>query len=567
MARNAIDDLVGRLTDLPVEERAEALELGRHATEGMIWVPNTGPQTAAYLSPADELLYGGEAGGGKTDLLLGVAINEHDVSQVFRLQHNDRVAIVRRLAQIWTGEDHLDEAATPPGYNGSNHIWQAPVACGIHGLRPIIEFGAMSEAGAWKHYQGRPASAKLWDELTQFQQAGFTTVNSWLRTVRPGIRKRVIGATNPPTSADGLWVVDYWAPWLDENHPNPAADGELRYFAVIDGHEQEVDASWRGVSKDGLVLFPVSRTFIRSTLADNPDLVDTDYASRLAAIRDPVLRAALAEGKFRASFTDAEFQVIPTDWVIAAQDRWVKRKADFDAGIAEMGPMEAIGVDCSGSVQVAEGESGGARMVMAPRHGTFFDELRQPAVGSDMRDPRQAAAALFFWVRDDAQANIDNTGGWGSGLGSILDSNRHPYVLCNFAAGSKERTRDGENYENNRAAYYWGLREALDPVFGDNIALPPGRGLLQELTAPRFKKKRLDRGVSILLEKKEDIEKRIGRSPDEADAVVLAWAERDALNGFGQRDGFHNGPTRGDTNRAHNAAKEKSRKWRNSGKG
>jgi hypothetical protein len=40
-------------------------------TAGLIWIPNPGPQAQAYFSPADELFYCGQAGGGKTDLGLG----------------------------------------------------------------------------------------------------------------------------------------------------------------------------------------------------------------------------------------------------------------------------------------------------------------------------------------------------------------------------------------------------------------------------------------------------------------------------------------------------------------
>jgi hypothetical protein len=71
---------------------------------------------------------------------------------------------------------------------------------------------------------------------------------------------------------------------------------------------------------------------------------------------------------------------------------------------------------------------------------------------------------------------------------------------------------------NVRAAMYWKLREALDPHTGDNLALPPDPELLADLCAPRY-------GVNaagIFIEHKPDIEKRISRSPDCADALVMA---------------------------------------------
>jgi len=40
------------------------------------WSPLPGPQTLAFASTADIIGYGGEPGGGKTDMLLGFAIRK-----------------------------------------------------------------------------------------------------------------------------------------------------------------------------------------------------------------------------------------------------------------------------------------------------------------------------------------------------------------------------------------------------------------------------------------------------------------------------------------------------------
>ena len=63
------------------------------------------------------------------------------------------------------------------------------------------------------------------------------------------------------------------------------------------------------------------------------------------------------------------------------------------------------------------------------------------------------------------------------------------------------------------------MKEALDPANGENICLPDDRKLRVDLCTPRYG----IRGGKIYIEKKEDIIKRTGRSPDYGDAVVMAW--------------------------------------------
>ena len=62
--------LIASLACLTPQECAELDRL----LAAEIWAPLPGPQSDAYDSPADVLLYGGAAGGGKTDLLLGLAL-------------------------------------------------------------------------------------------------------------------------------------------------------------------------------------------------------------------------------------------------------------------------------------------------------------------------------------------------------------------------------------------------------------------------------------------------------------------------------------------------------------
>src|SRR3990167_7785321 len=84
MAKGLLDELLERVNKRPALVRRKIAEEVQRATRHMVWVPNPGPQTQAYLSEADILLYGGQAGGGKSHLMLGWGINEADTSIVFR---------------------------------------------------------------------------------------------------------------------------------------------------------------------------------------------------------------------------------------------------------------------------------------------------------------------------------------------------------------------------------------------------------------------------------------------------------------------------------------------------
>src|SRR5690606_4870391 len=69
------------------------------------WLPQPGPQTEAYYSEADETLYGGAAGGGKTDVIIGLATTAHYRSLIFRSQAKDLDGLWDRLTEV--SSDHL----------------------------------------------------------------------------------------------------------------------------------------------------------------------------------------------------------------------------------------------------------------------------------------------------------------------------------------------------------------------------------------------------------------------------------------------------------------------------
>jgi len=91
---------------------------------------------------------------------------------------------------------------------------------------------------------------------------------------------------------------------------------------------------------------------------------------------------------------------------------------------------------------------------------------------------------------------------------------------------TEARDRSGElGFANKRSAAWWAMRELLDPAADSVIALPPDDLLTGDLTAPHW---RVMSGGHIQVEGKDEIRKRLGRSTDDGDAVVMAFWRKPA---------------------------------------
>ena len=449
------------------------------------WRPLPGPQTMAYQSQADITLYGGAAGGGKTDLVLGLAHTQHWRTKIFRRVFPSLKAIIDRA------EDILSSLGN---YNISNHFWKLS-----DGRK--IEFASLQFDKDVRDHQGQPEDFIAFDEITEFTESQFRFVIGWNRSTRPGQRCRVVATGNPPTNAAGRWVLKFWAPWLDKTYPNPGKPGELRWFTTLDGKDHEVP-NGAPVLVDGKKVYPRSRTFIPAKVEDNPYLVASGYVGVLQSLPEP-LRSQMLLGDFTAGLQDDAFQVIPTAWVEAAQRRWEQIPKPDE-------PMSALGMD------VARG--GKCKTALAPRYGTWFDEVIT-FPGKDTPDGDLAAAQALLVVTDRAPVQVDAIGVGTSAYDSLkrkIGDRAVPLISSNKVKGTDKSGVLA--FVNLRAKMWWGLREDLDPASGLNLCLPPGQELLGDLCAPRW----TVRVNGIQIEAKEDLSERIGRSPDIGEAVVYA---------------------------------------------
>lgn len=475
---------------MPFLSSDERAELDSLLTDGLpLWMAQIGPQTMALESKADIVFYGGSAGGGKTDLLLGAALTEQEHSIIFRREAVQLVGLEERMTKI---------LGTRTGYNSTSGVWRLP------GNR-VLELGSVKEPDDWQKYQGRPHDLKGFDEITHFLETQFRTLIGWMRTDKPNIRQRVICAGNPPTSSEGEWVIRFWAPWLDPNHPNKAKPGELRWYVTdAQGKDMEVLGP-EPVMVGKEQMTPKSRTFIPSSVDDNLFLTLTGYKATLQALPEP-LRSQMLRGDFLAGRSDPVWQLIPTEWVKAAMARWRPRDVK--------GPMSAIGLD------IARG--GIDQTTAARRHGTWFDELKT-VPGIATKDGPQAAGFVAPLIRNGAPVAIDAIGVGTSALDFIKGLN----ITCVPVVGSEKSEmmdKTGNlHFRNKRAEMYWLMREALDPTAEDPISLPPDDELLGDLCAVRYKVVQAGRFAAILIRDKDEIREVLGRSPDKGDAVAMTF--------------------------------------------
>ena len=463
------------------------------------WSPYPGPQTQAYLSPADELYYGGAAGGGKTWLAIGLALTAHRNSLILRRQSVDTKAIVEAIRSIpnagrWKSIGYGGELRTVDGR--------------------LIEIGGCQHEEDWQKYQGRAHDFIDLDELPQFSQKQYTMLKAWNRVADPAKypnqRCRVVGGGNPPLTPEGEWVLNYWGAWLDLERGELAKPGELRWYVTADAGDMEVQSS-APVEVKGRLVKPRSRTFIPARLEDNPGLLGTGYDATLDALPEP-LRSAMRHGEMTAARQDDRWQLIPTAWVAAANKRWAERGCSW-------GPLTDLGVDVA--------MEGADKSCVAKRHGPSISGIDSKP-GKSTVDGQSIVAMIVAAGGLDAsvRVKVDAIGVGKSAVDVGREKGMKNIVPVVVSTGTNYRDAKIPKIEfmNTRSAMMWHVRTLLDPEGGPpetRLALPPDRELTTDLTAPRYKL-----GVSgIQVESKDDVRKRIGRSTDKGDAVGLACWE------------------------------------------
>lgn len=192
-----------------------------------------------------------------------------------------------------------------------------------------------------------------------------------------------------------------------------------------------------------------------------------------------------------------EDTLIPLLWIELAMERW----SDTPEG-----EYRKLGVDVAAY--------GMDKTVIAERRGLKV----MPLNVFSQKNTRETAGLVISIARESEIKNISvDEIGVGRGVVDSLEEEGFGNVGVNVA----ERSSDPERFHNLRAELWWKFRERLGPE-KEPIALPQDDELLSELASVKYK---IDAKGAIQIESKDDMKKRLGHSPDMADAVVLAFAE------------------------------------------
>jgi len=204
----------------------------------------------------------------------------------------------------------------------------------------------------------------------------------------------------------------------------------------------------------------------------------------------------------------AEDVLIPLAWVEAALERGKTWKPDRKRGptgeVKMGGDVARFGADRS--TLVARDE----RIAFwAAAHAK--EDIMQTAGRVKKAAEVQAVAPGNIFIDDT---------GLGGGVVDRLKEQRFMVRAVNFGAAAK----DAEQFANARAEAYWRLRMALSPEADNPLSIadtPELRRMAYELPMAHYK---FTSAGKIILEPKEDIKKRLGKSPDLADALAQTYA-------------------------------------------
>ena len=230
----------------------------------------------------------------------------------------------------------------------------------------------------------------------------------------------------------------------------------------------------------------------------------------------------LARIKIRGMFPRVGKDVlIPQEWIEIANDRYNKMVRD---GFNPFTKSARIGCDVAGM--------GRDDTVLCPRYGNFvsgFDSYDSGGHADHMHVVGLAASHKKKGIWTKNKLFIDTIGEGAGVYSRLLELKEQNVFSCKGSYSAKGYNDITGEYEfaNMRAYLHWAVRDWLNPKNGFSPALPPDDRFMEEATEIHWK---FQSNGSIIIESKDDIKARIGRSPDRFDSLSLTfWPEDDMV--------------------------------------
>lgn len=232
--------------------------------KNIVWTPQ--PKQAFMMARAEyEGLYGGAAGGGKTDYLVIEALRQVDIPWYKGLILRKSFPQLNEIVDKAYG--YYKRAYPKAHYNSTRHCWTFPSGAKIY-------FGSLNTEKDKYKYQGQAYDFIGFDELTHFQQSEYEYLKSRNRPNGPGTDVYIRATANPGGIGHG---------WVKE-----------RFVTAGEAGKPIIDVT-KVKTPEGVEFKAQSRVYVPASVFDNKKLLENDpnYVTRLAMMPEAERNALL----------------------------------------------------------------------------------------------------------------------------------------------------------------------------------------------------------------------------------------------------------------------------------
>ena len=339
----------------------------------VLWKPHPGPQEVFLSSAADEVLYGGARGGGKTDCLLYGALR-----QVHKPAY--RALILRRTFPEL--REVMDRAMG--GFKALGGTWSASEKLWTFASGATVEFGFCERYADALQFQGHEFAFIGYDEIGNLSdERAWDFLLSCLRCTDPSIVKMARCSANPGGVAHGWLKRRFIASCPPDGTPVWTA------FTLPDGREV-----WK------------TRAFVQARVFDNPTLMENDpsYVAQLMQLPE-VMRKQHLDGDWEVGSGLAFETLGETTHLVprAEVPGWANCFGAFDWGFGHKWSFAVAYQRPDGKLHVVDAASG--RKMIPQRivervadvlesRGLTFQRLSYTVAGADVK------------IRDEARGSF-----------------------------------------------------------------------------------------------------------------------------------------------------------------